>query len=142
MEITGIRASKAYFDTNLFIYLIEGHSTYKERIVGLIHHLEGIGCRIVTSELTLAEYLVKPCADGDRRSEMRYLESIRTSPFLEVLPVSREILVKAARLRAELKNKLPDSIHLASAMLHGCDVFIGNDRSIRSSSALPIVLLD
>jgi predicted nucleic acid-binding protein len=58
-----------------------------------------------------------------------------------VKPVSKEILVKSAQLRAELNNKLPDSIHLATAIEHDCDVFIGNDKSLKSNSEIQPHLL-
>ena len=35
MELKTIKAKKAYFDTNLFIYLIEKHPAYVEEITAL-----------------------------------------------------------------------------------------------------------
>lgn len=141
MELKTINAKKAYFDTNLFIYLIEKHPAYAEEVTALIQHLDAIGCQVLTSELTLAECLVKPYADKDTDSQERYQQGIQSSPFLDVKPVSKDILVKSAQLRAELNNKLPDSIHLATAIEHGCDVFIGNDKSLKSNSEIQLHLL-
>jgi predicted nucleic acid-binding protein len=141
MELKQITAKKAYFDTNLFIYLIEKHPVHQKKVTALIQHLDAIGCQIITSELTLAECLVKPYADQDTHSQKKYMQGIQSSPFLEVKPVSKNILVRSAQLRAELKNKLPDSIHLATAFEHGCSVFIGNDKSIKTNSNLPLYLL-
>lgn len=141
MGLITTKAKKAYFDTNLFIYLIEENPQYKENVVALIQHLETIGCKIFTSELTLAECLVKPFSDNDINSQENYKASIKSSKFLTVIPVSSEILIKAAQLRGSLKNKLPDSIHLASAIKSGCDIFVGNDKKIKTNSEIELLLL-
>jgi len=54
---------KAYFDTNLFIYLIEKYPVHEMKVTELLQHLDAIGSQIMTSELTLAECLVKPYAE-------------------------------------------------------------------------------
>lgn len=133
---------KAYFDTNVLIYLIENHPIYREKIASLIESLDKLGCVIITSELTLAECLVKPFAEDDKKSQAIYIDSIKTSEFLQVKPVSQKILVEAARLRSMFKNKLPDSIHLATALEASCDVFVGNDKKIRVGGSIQLVILD
>ena len=138
MELTALSAKRAYFDTNIFIYLLEEHPEYYEKISKLIAHLDAIHCEIFTSELTLAECLVKPFADDDTHSQENYVQSLSSSEFLTVEPVTKEVLIKAAQLRAELKNKLPDSIHLASAVCHSCDLFVGNDKRLRSGDAIKV----
>ncbi len=138
MELVSLKAKRAYFDTNLFIYLFESHPEYQEKVAELIQHLDSIKCEIITSELTLAECLVKPFADKDVDSQNHYEDNIKTSDFLKVMPVSRTTLIKAAELRALYKNKLPDSIHLASAIEHNCDVFVGNDKKIKIGSEINI----
>lgn len=138
MELVSLKAKRAYFDTNLFIYLFESHPEYQEKVTQLIQHLDSINCEILTSELTLAECLVKPFADKDLDSQNHYEDNIKSSDFLKVMPVSRATLIKAAELRALYKNKLPDSIHLASAIEHNCDVFVGNDKKIKIGSEIDI----
>lgn len=133
---------KIYFDTNVFIYLIENNPFYQEKVERLITSLDELGCDIITSELTLAECLVKPFADNDVRSQTIYRDSIKTSEFLTVKAVSKPILVEAARLRSVLKNKLPDSIHLATAMETHCDVFVGNDKKIKVEEGMELIILD
>ena len=95
---------KAYFDTNVLIYLVENHPVYRDKIVALIDALDQLGCEIITSELTLAECLVKPFADNDKQSQDNYIASIKNSEFLQVKPVSKQILIEAARLRSTLKT--------------------------------------
>ncbi len=133
---------KIYFDTNVLIYLIENHPVYRNKIVSLIKAMDELDCITVTSELTLAECLVKPFAENDQRSQAIYIDHVKNSDFLQVKPVSQKILIEAARLRSIFKNKLPDSIHLATALASSCDVFVGNDKKIRVADSIQLVTLD
>lgn len=133
---------KVYFDTNVLIYLIENHQDYHDKIVSLIAELDDLSCTVITSELTLAECLVKPFAENDKQSQEVYKASVKNSDFMKVKPVTRKILIEAARLRSVVKNKLPDSIHIATALESGCDVFVGNDKKIKTSDDLRLIILD
>ena len=44
MAIRNITAQRAYFDTNVFIYLIENNIEYQDKIQMLIEQLESQGC--------------------------------------------------------------------------------------------------
>lgn len=141
MAINNIIAERAYFDTNVFIYLIENNVEYQDTIHRLIEQLESQECEIYTSELTLAECLVRPFQDDDVQSQETYKESIKTSDFLTVKPVSKNILIEASRLRTVAKNKLPDSIHLATALAFECDIFVGNDKKLKTTDDITSVIL-
>lgn len=140
MEIENITAKKAYLDTNIFIYLLE-NITYSNIIERLIKKLNRINCKIYTSDITLAECLVKPFTDNDIISQNSYTQSIKNNEFLTVKKVSRGVLIEAARLRSCVGNKLPDSIHLATALLSGCDVFIGNDKKLKTSDDIEKIII-
>ena len=81
---------------------------------------------------------MKPFADNDVHSQKNYIESLSSSDFLTVEPVTKEVLIKASQLRAQLKNKLPDSIHLASAVSSSCDLFVGNDQKIKAGDVIEV----
>lgn len=141
MEVGDIRSKRAYLDTNIFIYLIEDHPKYQAKISELIKHLDEIGCDLVTSEFTVAECLVKPFADNDKKSISAYQENLQTSEFLTVEPVTRNVLINAAMLRGKVGNKMPDSIHLATALLSECDLFIGNDKGLKITDEIDSLIL-
>jgi predicted nucleic acid-binding protein len=133
---------KVYFDTNTLIYLIEKTPVYIDKVTRIISELDELECRAFTSELTLAECLVKPFAEDDVRSQEIYISSIKTSAFLTVKPVSKKILIEASRLRSIYKNKLPDSIHLATALENGCDIFVSNDKKIKAGDGINALIID
>ena len=96
----------------------------------------------VTSELTLAEVLVKPLREHNATLAERYHRRLTSGPTLEVHPVSRTVLSRAAALRAGYPSiKLPDAIHAATATLRGCTTLITNDTRFASIANLPVVLL-
>jgi predicted nucleic acid-binding protein len=58
------------------------------------------------------------------------------------LPVTADVLESMARLRAALPAmRTPDAIHIATAQLAKCDVFLTNDRRLRTTTPLQVLLL-
>lgn len=78
---------------------------------------------------------------NDIQSQERYKTSLQSSDFLTVKGISRDTLIKASELRARYKNKLPDSIHLASAIEQHCDWYIGNDKKIKTGEEIQLGFL-
>lgn len=137
-----IAGNRVYLDTNLFIYALEGFPQYADRISKLFAAIDRGVLSAVTSELTLAESLVKPFMDNDLHRQTLYQEVIQHSEILAVAPVSRDILIEAARLRSISSLRLPDAIHLATALAAGCTSFVTNDKKISAVSGIGIVRLD
>ena len=63
------QGSRLYFDTNVFIYATEGTGRRKQSLGNFFSLIEEKNGVIVTSELTLAECLVKP--KKDRNDELK-----------------------------------------------------------------------
>lgn len=98
--------------------------------------------RAVTSEVALAEVLVKPFKDEDRRVIADYDALFHDDAFLEVVPVSREILRHSAASRAAIGNKGMDAIHVATAEVAECTVFLSSDLRLRLPQTLIRLRLD
>ena len=95
----------------------------------------------MTSELTVAEVLVKPKRDGNARLEDAYHRFLLPTESLRNSAVSREILEAAAGIRATSALKLPDAIHWATATIEHCDSFLTNDDGFKSMAGVRIVML-
>lgn len=125
------KGATVYLDTNPIIYLTEGNAAFKASITSLFAEFERAGARLITSELTLTEALVLPLRQGD--VELVAVYERLFDELIEALPVSREVLIMAARLRAETSTlRTPDAIHLATAMLANADAFLSSDQGIKT----------
>ena len=97
---------------------------------------------VFSSELTLLETLVRPPRLDDQGVAARREALWRQAGTL-LLPITREVLREAARLRAAIPTpRTPDAIHAATALLHGCAMFLSNVAGFRQVPCLPLILLD
>lgn len=134
----GVAPARFYVDTNVVIAIIESSGALTPGQAAFIDDVDRGRNTAVTSELTLAECLVKPMADRNLETVAAYLAFLDGRPQLPVMPVSRAILLEAARLRAESGIKLPDAIHIATASAVNCDVFLTNDRRVKAYVGIKI----
>jgi len=130
-----------YLDANIVVYAVEGYPALREQVCALLEAMDKRMLSAVTSELTLAEVLVKPMIDGNTPVERAYRTFLEPSGALRLLPVSQAVLIEAARLRARTGLKLPDAIHMATAAGAGCTSFLTNDRGLCASDRVPVRLL-
>jgi predicted nucleic acid-binding protein len=132
-------ASRIYLDTNVFIETFEGGDDTE--ISRLLASLFASGDRqepprFCTSELTLAEVLVKPYRDRDEALLLRYESLLRSSTWLEVGPIDTQILSGAALLRSYHSIRLPDAVHLSTALHFGCTRILTSDTGMKGQYTL------
>ncbi|MEW6238395.1 MAG: type II toxin-antitoxin system VapC family toxin [Candidatus Omnitrophota bacterium] len=140
--INQIEGNRIYLDTNIFIYLFESFSPYIDILSPVIEKVELGQFHSYTSELTIAEALVKPIMEKNTQWQSIYIQGIQSSPSLTVEPIHRTILIEAARLRSEIGLKLPDAIHYATAIHSNCTAFLTNDKQMKSIKNLNVIQLD
>jgi predicted nucleic acid-binding protein len=125
-----------YLDTNVLIAIVEPVASLEAGQVAFLDKLARGEASALTSELSLSECLVKPIADNNQRAIDAYLALFSEPSALMVMAVTREILIDAARRRAESKMPLPDAIHVSTAHAAGCSAFITEDRRIRFGGSM------
>lgn len=130
-RVASLRGARVYFDANVAIYAIEKIDTLTQAHPALFLEFDSGAVTAVTSELTLHECLVKPFADGNRKLANTYNDFFNPELGIECAELTRTLLVEAARLRATLKLKTPDSIHVAAALAMSCTHFLTNDHRLR-----------
>jgi predicted nucleic acid-binding protein len=108
-----------YLDANGFIYSIERIDPYRSILDTLWLTVSAGQVKVVTSELTLLEVLVKPLKVGDATTATLFRTVLKHTPDVQMLPITQSVLEAAANLRATLGLKTPDAIHVASALLNG-----------------------
>ena len=141
--MTPVVGQRLYVDTNIFIYALEGLAPWADMALELFESIESGACFAVTSELSLAECLVRPIRLGRKDVVQAYLGLLRNRNFLAVVPITREILLEAARRRAGSSLRLPDAIHAATAAYWSCTrVLTYDDRFAQFPDLKPLSLQD
>lgn len=137
-----LAAPRLCFDTNALIYLLDRVTPYHawlDQLFLSIYSGERIALFSVVSE---AEILVGPIRQG-RHDKLDRINAFFAHRFVTLMEVSREIAHSAARIRAELNLKLPDSIIVATAIAAECDALVGNDgRCAGRVKAIPYIYLE
>ena len=136
-----IEGTRIYLDTNIFIYAVEGFDRFEEEISTLFSAVDRGKIEAITSELTLAEALVKPFEKGSERYQQIYREALQDRASFHLLSITRSLLVESARLRALTGLRLPDAIHLATAREAGCSTLVTNDDDFEGTSEMNVVML-
>jgi len=117
--------SRIFWDTNVYIYLLEDSGEFSELAATLRSKMLRRGDQLVTSSLTLGEILVKPTAQGDTELCRRYVQRISASSV--VVPFDAEAAKRYAVLRCDRSLRSPDAIQLACASVARVDLFVTND---------------
>jgi len=135
-------SGNVYLDANGFIYSIERIDPYRSVLDTLWQTVSTRQIRVVTSELTLLEVLVKPLKVGDAFTATLFRTVLLHTPEVRMLPITLPILEEAAKLRATLSLRTPDAIHVATALLHSCALMVTNDSAFRRIPNLPVAVLN
>lgn len=133
---------RAYLDTNVLIAAHETGSAWADHAWWLLAAIDMGEVAGVTSELTLAELLVKPFRQNDTELAETYQAIITDNGAFTVAAVSRDILIEAARLRAMRSTiRLPDAIHIATAKNAECGFLVSADKRLPQVEGLKCVPL-
>jgi predicted nucleic acid-binding protein len=129
--------SRVFWDTNLFIYLIQDFGELSERVVRIRERMLDCGDQLYTSSLTLGEVLVKPVQAGAGDLIAQFEQAIDLASV--VVPFDRSASRTFARIRAaDLRIRPPDAIQLACAAQVSIDLFITNDERLSDKSVVGI----
>lgn len=121
--------SRVFWDTNLFIYFLEGNNQLSVDTRRLRKSMLARGDQLLTSALTLGEVLVKPLERGDRVLCTKYENAI--TKVASVLPFDAKAAWKYAEIRFDRSLRAPDAVQLACAASANVDLFITNDRRLQ-----------
>jgi predicted nucleic acid-binding protein len=136
------RVPRAYLDTNVFIAAYEHASARSDHARWVLDAVEDGRILGATSEITLAELLVKPFQEEALAIVDAYLAIIQPGPAFDVMPVGRTVLIEAARVRAgRVSIRLPDAIHVATARRLGCDCLVSDDGQLETPKGPPAIAL-
>ena len=135
------RHRRALIDSSIWIYHFEQHPKFGAPAGRVIDALQAGTILGIASELTLLELTVKPLQLGRQDIADEYELLLSTFPNLKLEPISRDILLRAAELRASHRLRTPDAIQVATGLAAGATLAITNDAAWHDLPGIETMLL-
>lgn len=133
---------KVFLDTAPIIYYLENSSCYKDVMCSFFMKCISENIQIVTSAVTVEEYLVFPYSSG----KLEYMDNFKKFieyMKIEVISIDFRIAEQGAKIRGRYKNfKAMDALQIAAAIVSECDMFFTNDKQLRQEKELPCMTMD
>ena len=120
---------------------MEGHQLYRPLLLPLFDHIHRGIIQGLSSYITLLEVLIKPIRMARHDLITQYRDILTASDNFALHPVDREIAEQGASIRAMYNFRSPDAIQLATAIVHGAEAFVTNDRRLRGFDRMDIVII-
>lgn len=138
--MTGFK--RVFVDTAPIIYYLENSALYMDSVKKFFEKCVKENIQVVTSAVTIEEYLVFPYSSG----KMEFADNFKR--FIEymnimVVDIDSNIAEQGAKIRGKYKNfKAMDALQIATAIVSGCDMFFTNDKQLRQEKELPCMTMD
>jgi predicted nucleic acid-binding protein len=127
-------------DTNFIVYLIEMVPVWGPKAAARFAALRAAGDEVAVCDASRLECLLKPLKSKDAAMEGRF-RAFFADPNVRMLPVTTATWESAARIGADGNFKVMDSLHLATAVEHGCGLFLTADGRLGRCTAIPVEVL-
>jgi len=125
--------TRVYWDSMLFIYLLEGNPIFGPKVRKILDEIVRRGDALSTSVFSIGEILTGP----RKRGSVSGVDTVKRyfqSGAVEILPFNDATADRYSVIRAGARVTQADGIHLATAAEAGVDVFFTNDRDLRKLS--------
>jgi predicted nucleic acid-binding protein len=129
-----------YLDSVIVIYLIEGPDPFRVRAKERLAQIAAANDQTATSHLTRLECRVKPIRLNDASLLADYEAFFNSSDLLR-FPLPEPVFQRATVIRAQYNLALADSLNLATAVEHGCGLFLTNDFQLRRFRDISVEVL-
>jgi predicted nucleic acid-binding protein len=121
--------SRIFWDSMLFIYMLDDHPAYSARVLHLLARAKERGDSLHTSYLALGEIVAGAAKSPDPGKPIAIRTALDKIGF-SYLTFGEGAVMPFGRLRAQSSLKIADSIHLACAASAGIDLFLTGDKQL------------
>ncbi len=121
--------TRVFWDTMLFIYLLQDDPVFGERVRYLRTRSLERGDEICTSALAVGELLAGVYRDKSEGEAIRVRDAIVRSG-IRILPFDLAVSTRFGGIRAKHRTSAADSIHLACAAAASVDLFLTGDEGL------------
>jgi len=125
------RGSRVLLDTVALIYFLDDNARYSKTAEETLGRIESGELRGIIANLVFTELLVPLYRAGDSQSATGLTNRLINFHNLEVVALTTEISMEAARLRANHGLRTPDAIHGATAIITRATGILTNDKHLK-----------
>ncbi len=131
---------RIYCDSVILIYYLEGASTFRTRATTRLNALWAAGDVVAVSDLVRLECRMLPIRLADA-ARVAQFDTLFLQPNFELVPITAAVFDRATLIRAAHNFRLADSLHLAAAVIAGCDRFLTNDTRLATFTDIVVEVL-
>jgi len=121
--------SRIYWDSMLFIYMLENHPKFSKRVLHLLDRTVQRGDSLFTSYLALGEVLAGAAKSPDPAKSLAVRSTLDQLGFT-YLPFDEPAVAPFARLRSTTSVKRADALHVSCAAAANIDLFLTGDQQL------------
>lgn len=121
--------SLVYWDSMLFIYLLEGDPAHLGDVRRIRDRIQARGDELCTSVFTAAEVLSGPMKSG-KVEQVERVRALFRLPDFTIIDFRLSTAEIYAKIRASHRISPADAIHLACAAEAEVDLFLTNDKEL------------
>lgn len=118
-----------FLDAHPVIYFIEQPPVWGAIATARIARFRADGDQLAVSDLIRMECQVGPLKSGDA-ARLNDFAAFFAAPDVLILAITAGVCDRAVRIRATHNFKPLDSLHLATAVEHGCGLFLTADAKL------------
>lgn len=134
------QGTRVYIDANLWIYFLSPLAEIENSLLSISRQVDEGTIVPITSILSWSECLVRPLREKNQEAKAWFDRTFTQTKGLVLMDISREVMFLASEIRAEVhKLRTPDAIHLASAKLARCEVFLTHDNDLLKAPLQPVM---
>ncbi|MEL6865665.1 MAG: PIN domain-containing protein [Bacteroidota bacterium] len=133
---------KQFIDTAPFIYFIEDHPDFSDKVYQYLAASLSNNDEFTTSVITLMEFGVKPEKEN-RQEVISQFEELLVELDIQLLVIDKAIARSAYQLRAKYDFlKAMDAFQLAAAIENQCQLFFTNDKKLKRVTEISVLLVE
>ena len=129
-----------YLDSCVLIHFFDEPSPVRWLVTEKLAELVSQGHRIAVSDLVELECKIRPIRE-DLFPLIATMDGFFKQPDVAKFPLSTFVFRRATEIRARDNLKLADALHLATAIEHGCELFMTNDVRLKRVHGIPVEII-
>ena len=135
-------SDSVFLDTSPIIYLIESNPLFYPKLSSYLAISIKNDVPILTSVISIAEFGVKP-KKINKLELIEDLEQMLSVLQIKVVDINLETAEISSSLRAKYQSlKSFDALQLASAISNNCNVFVTNDKRLKTITEINVLTMD